>query len=109
MRMLQSSGDLNFPQEALRAQSCGKLRAEDLHGYCAIVLEIPGKVDRGHPATTKLTFNSVVLGKGGLQAIEEIAHAGQDMLWEVRGPETDYRCARRVLRGTSDSLGLTLV
>ncbi len=39
-----------------------------------MVFEIPGEVDRGHPAGANLLPNGVAVGEGGLEAVEKVRH-----------------------------------
>jgi hypothetical protein len=54
MRMLETGGDLDLPEKALRTECGHELRAQDLDGYQPAVLEVAGQVDRGHPAAAQL-------------------------------------------------------
>jgi hypothetical protein len=47
--MLQTGGDLNLPEKALRTDRGDELVAEELDGNEPAVLEVAGEVDRGHP------------------------------------------------------------
>ena len=50
MRMLEVGRDLDFRQEPLGTHDRSQLRLEDFEGDLALVLEVVGQVDRGHPA-----------------------------------------------------------
>ena len=63
MAQVGCGGDLT--QEALPAQSSGELRAEDLDGDLAPVLQVLGEVDHGHPSRAELALDVVPVGQGG--------------------------------------------
>ncbi len=73
MRMLQRGGRLDLDYKAIGAEHGSELGLEDLHRDLAIVPEVLGEVDRGHPARAKLTLDSVPVGNGVRQAARIIA------------------------------------
>jgi hypothetical protein len=52
--------DSDFAKEPSRAERLGELRPKDLDGNLAVVLEVSGEVDCGHPTAPKLTVEGVV-------------------------------------------------
>ena len=48
--------------------------ATDLEGDLALVLEVVGQVDSGHPALTDLTLDAVAALEGGVEAGDGIGH-----------------------------------
>ena len=62
-------GDLT--QEALPAQRGGELGAEHLDGDLALVPEILGEVDRGHPARTELALDGVAADERRCDGFED--------------------------------------
>ena len=74
--MLEAGGDLDFGEEALRAERRGELRLEHLERDVAIVLEVVSEVDRRHAALAE-SARAVAVGKGGLQAGEDGVHPRQ--------------------------------
>src|SRR2546429_1225886 len=68
--MREPSSNLDLPQEALGAERCGDLGAEDLDGDGAAVPEIAREVHGGHPAASQLTLDGVAVGQGCAEAIK---------------------------------------
>jgi hypothetical protein len=58
------------------AEHRGKLGLQDLECDLALVFEIFGEIHRRHPAGTKLVFDGVAVGEGGLETVERIVHEG---------------------------------
>jgi hypothetical protein len=52
---------LDLVQEPLGADQGRELRPQHLDGDLAVVLEIVGQVDRGHPARTQLALDPVAV------------------------------------------------
>ena len=52
--MLEVGRDLDLVEEPLTTQHRGELRPEHFDGDVAVVLQVVGQVDRGHPAPAKL-------------------------------------------------------
>jgi hypothetical protein len=57
----------DLPLKAMRAQRGGQLGMEDLQGDRAVVLQVLGQVDAGHPTAPELLLERVVVGQCGLQ------------------------------------------
>jgi hypothetical protein len=66
--VLQTSGELDLAQEALRAERRGYLRVQHLEGDPPVMLEVLGEVDRGHAPAAKLALEHVAVGQSGLEA-----------------------------------------
>jgi hypothetical protein len=62
--MLESGGEVDFAPKAIGAQDGGQLGAEDLQGNRAVVFEVLGEVDRGHPAAPELALDRVAIAEG---------------------------------------------
>ena len=75
MGMLQPGGDLDFPEEPLAAEGGGDLGPEDLHRHLAVMPQVFGQVDRGHPPAAELALDGVAVPEGGLQTVEVVGHA----------------------------------
>ena len=73
--MLQLGGDFDLTEEAVRPERRGEVRLQDLDRHLAVVLQVLGEIDRGHPAGTELALDCVSVGEGGLQTGEEIGQA----------------------------------
>jgi len=48
--MRELRGDLGLAREPLAAQVFARRRRQDLDGYLPAERDVPGEVDRGHPA-----------------------------------------------------------
>ncbi len=42
--------------------------------HLTVELQVLGKVDRGHPASTDLFLDGIAVGEGGLEAVEKVWH-----------------------------------
>ena len=62
--MLQPRGEHDFALEPLGAERGGDLGVEHLERHRPIVLEVVGEEDRGHPATAKLSLDTVAVTEG---------------------------------------------
>jgi len=65
VRMGELRRDLDLAQEPVRTHRGGQFGAQDLERDVAVVSEIFGEVDRGHPALAQLALDGVAVGKGG--------------------------------------------
>jgi hypothetical protein len=70
--MLEPGAEPDLPKEARRAQGGGELGAHDLDRHGAVVLQIVGQPDRGHAAAAELAVERVVVGQGGLEALQNL-------------------------------------
>jgi len=68
MRVSEIGHRLDFPKEPLCAQGPSQLRIEHLHGDLAMMLQVLGQVDGGHPAATDLAVESITVGEGRPEA-----------------------------------------
>ena len=64
--MLETSGDLNLPEKAVRTECGDELLAQELDGNQPAVLEVAGEVDGGHPTAAQLPLDAVAVGERGL-------------------------------------------
>ena len=87
-------GDLNLVQEPLGPERGRKLGFQNLDRDPAVVLQVLGEVDRGHPAAAEFTLDRVAPGEGGLQTGERASRE------RFRRP-TSYGPASDAARGTS--------
>ena len=62
--MGESSGDLDLAKESVGAQRIGELRAQDLQGDEAAVLQVTGQIDSRHSATPELALEHVTVAEG---------------------------------------------
>ena len=56
-------------------QGGGEVGPQDLDRHLAVVLEVLGQVDSGHPAATKLLLDSVPVCEGCFEALEDVRHS----------------------------------
>ena len=68
--MAELGGDLDLPEEPLRAEHRGQLRPEHLERHLAPVLEVVGEVDGGHAAAAELTLEAVAARERRLKTLE---------------------------------------
>ena len=73
--MVQAGGDLDLAQEAGGSDRRGQLGAEHLDGDGALVLEVVGEVDLGHPALPELALERIARLERLSEAIGELRHA----------------------------------
>ena len=55
------AASLNLPLEPLRSQRGGQLGEQHLEGDRAVVLEVVGQIDGGHPAAPELALKRVAV------------------------------------------------
>ena len=73
--MLERRGGLDLLDEPLGAEHGGELGLQDLDRDLAVVLEVLGQVDRGHPALAELALDPVAVGEGRGEASRNWRHA----------------------------------
>jgi len=73
MRMLQPSGEANFPLEALHVHARRQLFRENLEDYLSLQSNIFRDEDATHPPT-KLAFDQVGGAEGRLETVAELRH-----------------------------------
>ena len=74
--MLEPGGDADLAGEAVRAEGRGELGAEHLDGDLAVVLEVVGQVDGGHPALSEFALDPVSRAEGTLKLVAQVAGRG---------------------------------
>ncbi len=72
--MLKGGGELDFLEEAVRAEQGGELRVENLDRHAASVPDVLGQIDRGHPALPELALDAVAVGQRLGKAGQHITH-----------------------------------
>ena len=65
--MLETSGDLNLPEKAVRTECGDELLAQELDGNQPVVLKVAGEVDGSHPAAAQLPLEAVAVDECGLK------------------------------------------
>ncbi len=101
--MLQIRGRLDLGQEPLGSHDCSELGLQDLQGDFALMLQVVGQVDGGHPTLTQLTLDGVAAFESGVQAGDSIGHGGQDASQvcgaaSARGPKAQVASQRMPAR-----------
>jgi hypothetical protein len=61
--VVKARSDFDLLKKALFAKCGGQLGAEDLHCDLAVMFEVLGKVDRGHPARSDFSLDAVATGQ----------------------------------------------
>ena len=74
--MLEVGGDLHFAEETLGAEGGGQVGPEDLDCDLAVVFEVLGQVDRGHPARAEFPLDPVSASEGRCESVLRIGHGG---------------------------------
>ena len=65
---------LDFSEKPLSADDNRQLGLQDLEGDVAVVLQVLGQINRGHPALTQLTLDGVAALEGCIQTRDRIGH-----------------------------------
>ena len=74
--MLQGCRGLDLRQEPLGAEDSGQLGLEYLDRDFAVVFQVLGEIDHGHPALSQLTLDAVAVREGCSEAGLGIVHGG---------------------------------
>ena len=74
MEVLKPGRHLDLPSEPLGAERGRKLRAEDLHRYLSVVLQVLGEVHRGHAALPELALDAVAADESFPQSGHRLVH-----------------------------------
>jgi len=98
--MVEPRGDGDFPQEPLGAEHGGQLGPQHLEGDGPVVLQIVGKIDRGHAAPTELALDPVATGQRRGEAGRGAAHGEGDARSVANscasfGPMPDASCLKK--------------
>jgi hypothetical protein len=72
--MLQVGGDSDLLQKALGAQRRSHLGHQDFEGDLSVVLPVVREVDNCHPTATQFPLDSVAVGEGFLEAVQQVSH-----------------------------------
>jgi len=68
---------------------------EDLECDGAVVLQIAGEIDRGHPAAPELTLDRVPAREGRPHALGEVGHVAKDPPYQQYDRDGDLARERR--------------
>ena len=66
VRVLQVGSRLDLCQEAFGSDYSSSFRLQDLQRHFALVLQVVGQVDCGHPTLTQLSLDGVPMLEGGI-------------------------------------------
>ena len=72
--MVQSGGELDLAEKPFGAERGGQLRAQNFDRDRAVVFQVPGEINRGHPARPEFALDRVTIRKRVLQALEQLGH-----------------------------------
>jgi hypothetical protein len=72
--MGEPSGELDLPEEPLRADLEGDLGAQHLERHLAVVLQVLGEVHGGHAALAQLALDAVAVRQGPGETISGLGH-----------------------------------
>ena len=74
--MLEVGRDLDLAEETLRTDGRREFRAEDFDRDLAVMLQVPGEIDRRHPTSTDSPLDGVAVGEGGGEAVD-VGHGAE--------------------------------
>ncbi len=77
VRVVEAGGNLNLAEEAGCAHLRGQVGAEHLDGNGALVLEVVGQEDLGHPALPQFPLKLVAGGERSAEAFKQLRHDGR--------------------------------
>lgn len=72
--MLQRGFDLDLAEEPVGADRCSELGAQDFEGDTVIVASVTGQKDDGHPPTSDLSLDRVLVPYCFLEALQGVSH-----------------------------------
>ncbi len=74
--VLQTGGDLDLAQKALRAHRHGQLWAQHFERDGSIMFQVTGEIHRGHSAMAEFAVDRVAPMQRGLQTGEQVGQVG---------------------------------
>jgi hypothetical protein len=72
--VIEPGRDLDLAKEPLGAKGCGDGSFKHLEGDTAVMLEVMGEVNRGHPATAELSLERVTVLERLAQSDHGVGH-----------------------------------
>ena len=96
--MLEIGGGADLGQEAIRADDCSQLGAEDLDRDLAVVSQVMREVDGCHSAGAELALDLVAVGESFSKAVGGVVHSADNVAYSVAGRQ-QIMAAGRVARG----------
>ena len=100
--MLEPCGDFDLAEEAVGAEAGGQVRAQDLDGDHAVMLQVLRQVHRSHAALPQRALEAVAVVQG-------FGEAGRDVGHEASGwgsPQYGARSGSRKVGGALDQAGV---
>ncbi len=95
--MSEACRDADLAREPVDSDNRREVRMEDLDSDIAVVFEIAGQEDHGHPAHGKLPLDLVAAGNGGSQASGQVGHlvvsSGNNEISRVETQKSNRRVA----------------
>src|SRR5439155_9322041 len=61
--VIERGRDLDLAQEALGPDRSAEIRSEHFDGYLAVVLQVQGEMNRGHPPLAQRALQAVAVGQ----------------------------------------------
>jgi hypothetical protein len=83
VRMLQASGQLDFPLKALGAERRGQLRMEDLQRNRPVMAQVMGEIHRRHTTAPEFALDTVAVDKGRSQLIVQVYYQPRALVGNV--------------------------
>ena len=84
VRVGEAGGELDLAEEPVGADGGREVGAEDLEGDLAVVAEVLGQEDDGHPALTQLALEIVAAGEAGGELVLQGGH-GEGKMHAISG------------------------
>jgi hypothetical protein len=72
--VVEVRGNFDFAVKPISTEGLSELWTEYLDRDLAVVLYVQSEIDRRHAATAEFSLDGVVVGEGGLQAVEGVSH-----------------------------------
>ncbi len=88
--MLEPGRDLDLLSEPIGAEGGRQVGAQHLDRHLAVVLEVLGEIDRGHPARAEFPLDSVAVGQGCSETINS-AHGWRRRVIGIAGFRAEAR------------------
>ena len=75
VRVVEPGREADFPEEPLWAERSAELGMKHLERHRAVVLQVAGEENGGHPAASELTLDGVAAGDGGVEVRDQVHDA----------------------------------
>jgi len=74
VRVVEAGSEPDLPEKSPPPQRFGELGMEHLERDVAVVLDVVGEVDRGHPSRPELALDTITVGEGRSEARGVFGH-----------------------------------